>query len=173
MADNPVTFPRRFFPARPAPQREVGAGLDLTLRLSKKTKTSNPCCEPEASWVGADVVIGYGSTRPVYLGADGNPVDWTIRPIQTLTIVFGLDFYSGDSDHFVFSAVSGACEDVEWTMLGDLSEDSMRPMGVACYLRFPAGSTLSSADLTLTARVDGVDLEPLVLHIRPQSTGGR
>lgn len=86
MADNPVTFPRRFFPATPAPQREVGAGLDLTLRLSKTAQAQQPCCEPEVSWVGAETILSYEAIAPVYMGADGNPVDWSTRPIQTLTI---------------------------------------------------------------------------------------
>lgn len=172
MADNPVTFPRRFFPARPAPQREIGAGLDLTLRLSKTAKAQQPCCEPEASWVGVDVVLAYETTPPIYLGADGNTVEWSTRPIQTLTIEVGIDPYLGNSDHFVFAAVSGTCETVEWTMTGDLTPDCLRPMGVACFLRFFAGSTPISADVTLTPNVNGVDLAPLVLHVLSQSTGG-
>lgn len=170
MPNNPVTFPRRFFPARPAPQREIGAGLDLTLRLNKAAKAQQPCCEPEVSWVGELYDYSVPGNRPTYSDGNGNLVDWSLRPIHTLVMHVNDDISSGLYNIVgLFAAVTGACGNIEWTS-NRIEVDAVNeyPMGAVYYMRIYQPVWSDNPSITLTASVDGVDLEPLVLTFELQ-----
>lgn len=174
MPDNPVNFPRRFFPAQPAPRRDVGTDLSLTLRLRPESKAAKAGCDPTVSWVGADSCISGQFMPPRYLTEEGAFIDWDSAPaqqIQTLVMEFQAAPNNEVVDNFsTFAAVSGGCGEIVWAMTPE-SSLSLRliPMGPAARVSVNNDAVQDQTTVTLTATVDGVDLPPLTLLLRPNA----
>lgn len=173
MSDNPVNFPRRFFPAQIAPQRDVGPGLDLTLRLKPESKAVKTGCDPTVSWVGADSCVR-SQVPPRYLTEEGDVIDWDSSPAQQIQTLV-MEFQAAPNNEVVdlyntFAAVSGGCGEVVWAMTPEASAGILLiPMGPAARVSVDNYAVQDQTTVTLTATVDGVDLPPLTLLLRPNA----